>query len=117
MKKKDLKLIPIGLKADGEAIKKSINVNSFEWQLDKTMEACIGMADAIIQHRKNNVVNEQLAQANAKLFIQVAIMEHLFGKEITQQFIDTDLVAIANRAERILSKKSRKVGFVIAEVI
>ena len=114
IKEEALNLIPIKLKVDGDVIIDCINANHFDWLIEKSIEECIELADALIHHKKGDTTEVELAQEIADVFVQIAILENLFSKDLIQKCIKKKLVAIHNRSERITKKSSfkGKIGFV-----
>lgn len=112
-KEKDIKLEPIGLKANGDILIKSINNNGFEWQMTKTNESLIELADSLNKYAKQKMASEQVCMAIADTFIQIGILEYIFPRPFIQQCINKRLVSIANKAQRSTKKTDFKenVGF------
>lgn len=108
---KDLKLEGVGLKIDSRIIIDSINTNEFNWQLDKTLEECVELADAIIHYKRDERANEQMCMEIGDMFIQIAILEHLFSREMIQKCINRKLISIDKRNKRINDKPLKNVGF------
>jgi len=109
--KEDLKLEGIGLKVDSRIIVDSINTNNFNWQLDKTLEECVELTNAIIHYKREEIANEQMCAEIGDLFVQISILEHLFSREMIQKCINRKLKSIDNRNKRINDKPLKNVGF------
>jgi len=102
---KDLKLESISLKTDAQVIIDGINANDFNWQIDKCIEECIELSNALIHHRKQEVNEEQVCQEIADVLVQVDILSHLFSAPLIQKFVNKKLISINNRTERITKRK------------
>jgi len=107
---KKLELGLFKLRLDRSTIIDSVNVNSLEWQLSKTVEELIELADAINHYKRNDAVPEQVCQEIADVIIQCAIATEIFGSANVQLFIEKKMLAIKGRNKR-LAKKLIRVGF------
>ena len=106
---KKLELGLFKLQLDRSAIIDTVNVNGMTWQLDKTNEELIELADAINHYKRNDAAPEQICAELADVAIQVAIMVELFGLANVQLFIDKKMTGIKKRNHRMQKKK--KPGF------
>lgn len=106
---KKLELGLVKLKLDGPAIIDSVNINGLEWQLNKSNEELIELADALNHYKRNDAAPEQVCQEIADVFIQLAVLTELFGYPNVQLFINKKLGAITGRNKRL--RKKKKVGF------
>lgn len=105
-----LNLSRIPLEIDKGIIIESINTNSLNWNLQKTVEESIGLADTLLKAEKNVVANEHVCKDIADLFIQVSILVEIYGAPNIQIFINDRLSKIRNRNKH-LSKSYKRVGF------
>lgn len=113
MTKEQLRLKPIDLKVDGLVLKDCVNVNDMRWHLDKTVEELIELADSIIHYKRDKVAEEQLCAEIGDVFIQIAILAKMFNVDIIQQMVNSKLVKIAIRSQKIKTKHTfgGKAGF------
>lgn len=101
---------PLPLKVEDSILIDSINNNSWEWQIDKSIEEFLNLVQALIEFKKRNNVEEQVAAAIADAFIQMGVLNHMFAHPIAQTFIERRLLSIATRNEK-RNKPKGKVGF------
>jgi len=108
---KDLKLEPVDLRIDRHILIDSINNNTMDWQINKTIEECVELMDVLIHYKREERANEQVCQEIGDMAIQIGILQHLFSKEMTQKCINRKLISIDNRNQRLINYKHREVGF------
>ena len=106
---KKLELGLFNLKIDRPAIIDSVNINKMEWQVNKTVEELIELADNLNHFKRNDAATEQVCQELGDVIIQLTILTELFGAQNIQLFIDKRMIGITNRNKRL--KKSKKAGF------
>lgn len=113
MTKEQLKLKPIDLKVDGLILSESLNVNGMDFMIEKTVEELFELGDALLHYKRNQVTDAQLSAELGDVFIQIAILNLVFSKPVTQQMINAKLIKIANRNERVKGKNTlnRQIGF------
>jgi hypothetical protein len=100
------------LSVDRSIIIDSVNNNDISWNLQKSIEEAISLADVLLKAKKNVVANEQICAAIADEQIQIAILSELYGASNIQFFINDRLTKIKARNKRLEKEKNRrKVGF------
>ena len=109
-KKATLSLGKSRLEIDRDVIIESINNNKLNWQLQKSVEECVQLSGVLLKAKKNVVANEHICQAIADTFIQITILEEMYGASNIQLFINDRLSKIKNRNKK-LRHTVRKVGF------
>jgi NTP pyrophosphatase (non-canonical NTP hydrolase) len=103
---KKLELGLLSLELDRSTIIDSVNINKMNWQLEKTNEELIELADAINHYKRNDAAPEQVCMELGDCLIQLAIMVELFGAQNVQLFINKKMTGIKNRNARIKNKKT-----------
>jgi NTP pyrophosphatase (non-canonical NTP hydrolase) len=101
---------PVNLKVNRQVLVDSLNINGFQWQIEKSLEEMVELQDILFKFKKNEAANEQVVGEIADAFLQIVILSEMFGLSNVQLFIERKLKAI-NKRNKVMGRRKAKVGF------
>jgi hypothetical protein len=110
-------LDPLPIKVEDIILIGSINNNTFDWQVDKTIEELLKLAVALTEYRKNKgipeaeITKEYICPAIGNATIQLGILYKLFPVSIIQSSINGRLASMEAKNRRLNTPKIKNIGF------
>jgi len=99
----------VNLKVNRSIIIDSVNNNSFEWQVAKSVEELADLQVNLLRFRNNSAANEHVCKEIAHAYIQLAILTEMFGVANIQLFIEERLDHMNSKNKKL--RKKGKIGF------